>query len=291
MPNGVTIGIAESGHVAGRGFGQLLVEQFHLRINGDALFGEADDDAPRFLAVDVQSGSGVAVQQLDGNRSAHGIVHPVERWANRGGVGAEGDNRLCFGNWGNFQGGLGENAQSAERSDVEFHQVVTGHVLDDSSAGVDCHPTVSEELYADEEVTQGAVAVTSWAADVGGEDAAEGHGGGIGNVDRQMLIFLLQGLLQGLDCHPGLHGDRHVAGGVIDDLVQLTKIDDVARFQRRVAVVKLRPAADGENRLRGSDNLGQLLDGVGLALGRHRHVVDCRGLTHGMALGRLIHIL
>src|SRR5262249_9665258 len=146
---------------------------------------------------------------------------------------------------------LGDDAQGAQGADVQLAQVVAGNVLDDAAARPGFVPLVVDHADADDVVAQGAVAVAARPTGVGGQDAAEGGPVGVRHVDGQALIFRGEQGLQAGDGNAGLDGDRHVAGGVVDDLVQAAQVHGETGPGGRLPEAEHGAAADGVDGLAG----------------------------------------
>src|SRR5262249_3723907 len=136
-----------------------------------------------------------------------------------------------------------ERAQGAE---VQLVHVVAGHVLDDAPAGFRLLPLVVDGAEADDVVPEGAAAVAARAGGVDGQGAAEGGPLGPGHVHRQPPLFGRQQAAEGGQGDARTDGDGHVAGGVVEDVVQGGQPDGDAGPLRRQAEVEAGAAPDGE---------------------------------------------
>ncbi len=165
---------------------------------------------------------------------------------------------------------------------MQLAQIVTGDVFDDAAAGFDLNAFVVDGADADNVVARRAEAETVRPADVGRQRAAERGVLGIGYIERKALIFSGQKSLKASEGDPRLHGDRHVAGGVIDDLRQAAQIDGQARFRRRQADAQQRPPADRIDRLlvgnRAANHLAHLGDGPRLHERQRAKIVDAASI-------------
>src|SRR5262249_52217614 len=120
---------------------------------------------------------------------------------------------------------LGNDPQRTERADVELAQIVAGDILDDATTRFDLLPFVVDGADADDVIPQRAIALAARTTGVGGQGAAEGGLFRTWHIDRQLLVFLVEYLLQFRDGDASLNGDRHVPRRIVDDLIQPSQID------------------------------------------------------------------
>ena len=137
----------------------------------------------------------------------------------------------------------GDDAERAHRAGQELGEVVAGDVLDDPAAPLDHVPLGRDEADADDLVAGPAGAEPPRPGGVGRVDPAERRPVGMGGVDQQPLTLLGQDRPQGREGHPGLDGDRHVGGRVVDQAVERPGVDGHARPARDAAVVERGAAA------------------------------------------------
>ncbi len=233
---------------------------------------------------------GLGVVDVQARRAGAAVVQPIEQPRQPGRVAAHRHERLRLGDRPHLERDLDDRAERAESADVQLAQVVAGHVLDDPAAGLDLLPLVVDGGNAEDVVAQRAEAVAARAADVGGEGAAQRGPVGVRHVHGKALVLGGQHAAQLGDGNAGLHGDGHVAGGVIDDAVEGPDVHDPTGPGGRQAEAEHRAAADGVDGLpfggRSAHYVAHLRDGLGTNDGEGAEVVDAAdGVVHDGCLG------
>ena len=122
-----------------------------------------------------------------------------------------------------------DQGQAAPAAAEQPHQVVAGHVFHNPPAGLGGNAIAAHQADADQLIAHAEMALVQAAGESPGHQAAHRSGAAPqfrccapGPVHRQPLPALGQGVLQIGQGQPGLHGDREVIHGVVDDSVQPT---------------------------------------------------------------------
>ena len=128
-----------------------------------------------------------------------------------------------FGHRLDHQGHLGDDPKRTQGAGQEPADVVSGGVLDYPAAPGERRAATVDRLNSDHVVAEGAPKVLSGSAGVGCHHTAHGGPLGSGDIDREPLSLGGQSAGELGHRHARLDGDREIAGGVVDHLVQPRK--------------------------------------------------------------------
>ena len=125
------------------------------------------------------------------------------------------------------QGQLGDQRQAAPAAAQQAHQVVARHILHHPAAGLGVDAIASQQSDTDDLVAHAQVPLAQPAGQTAGHKSTDAAGPSVPRwVDGQPLAFLGQKLLQGVEVQAGLHGDRQVIDGMVDDLIEQATTQD-----------------------------------------------------------------
>ncbi len=156
---------------------------------------------------------------------------------------------LGFRQWPEFQGHLGNDGQRSQGTDEQLAEVVASDVLDDASAGRERPSLAIHGRDPDDVIAKRAVSEPAGSGGVHGDGPAERGAAGIGDVDREALSFVCEHPLQFGDANARFDRDRQIAGGIVDDFVQLSCRNDPGPGRDRVARAKRCPSTRGNDSL------------------------------------------
>ena len=182
----------------------------------------------------------VGLSSSSGHRPGGRGVQPVERRAERLDVGhRDPDERRGLGARADLQGQLRDDAERAQRAGQEPGEVVAGDVLDDPAAPLDERAVGRDEADAEDLVARPPGAEPPGAAGVGREDRRPGwRGRAAGRRSGAAGSCSARTARSAASVMPGLDGDRHVGGRVVDDPVERPGVDRDAGVAGGAAVIE-----------------------------------------------------
>ena len=178
--------------------------------------------------------------------------HPIDELARGVEIGHLADNRVERGCDGRqLEAQLDDDAERAERADIQLVQVVAGNVFHHATASAGQGAVRVGDPRTDDQVTCRAVREAQRPAGVGGDQPANRRALGRGRVQREELALLAQNPLELGHTHASFDRDGEVRGLVLDHPIEAGGVDHHVEAQRGHAQIQLCAATDGRDGLAG----------------------------------------